>query len=53
MIFSSDIRAWVSLLRAVAGGTERRRESTERESERRVIVRELNVLASTCSCQTA
>lgn len=29
MIFSSDIRAWVSLLRAVAGGTERGRGSRE------------------------
>lgn len=29
MIFSSDIRAWVSLFRAVAGGTERGRGSRE------------------------
>lgn len=29
MIFSSDIRAWVSLLRAVAGGTGRGRGSRE------------------------
>lgn len=31
MIFSSDIRAWVSLLRAVAGGREKEGEQRERE----------------------
>lgn len=34
MIFSSDIRAWVSLLRAVAGGTERGRGSRQGDGQK-------------------